>query len=94
MRGMAQCESKVFFPDQPAERPQFSTCPRQAETTRRTWRSGDRTKQEPKVIRFMVKLCGFCARELDENELDWMGERCAGGGRDVVREEESKVLAG
>jgi len=27
---MAQCESKVFFPDDPAQQPQFSDCPRQA----------------------------------------------------------------
>jgi hypothetical protein len=77
MLGMAQCESKVFFPDHPAQRPQFSGCPRQAETTRRTWRLGERRKREPMVIHFVVKLCGLCAREWDENDLDRVGESCA-----------------
>jgi hypothetical protein len=27
---MAQCESKVFFPDDPAKQPQFTDCPRDA----------------------------------------------------------------
>ena len=32
--GMAQCECKVFFPDEPPQRPPFSDCPRRAKTTR------------------------------------------------------------
>jgi len=42
--GMAQCDSKVFFPDDPTQALQFSDCPPQAETTRRT-------------IHSVVKLC-------------------------------------
>lgn len=52
---MAQCDSKVFFPDDPAQRRQFSDCPRQAETTRRT-------------IHAVVKLCSKCAKVWDEQE--------------------------
>jgi len=52
---MAQCDSKVFFPDDPAQTPQFSDCPRQAETTRRT-------------IHSVVKLCSKCAKVWDEQE--------------------------
>jgi hypothetical protein len=70
MKRMGQCESMVFFPDHPAQRPQFSGCPREAETTRRTWRLGDRTRREPMVIHSVVKLCGCCAREWDASGLD------------------------
>ena len=54
---MAQCDSKVFFPDDPAQLPQFSDCPRQAETTRRT-------------IHSIVKLCAKCAEVWDELERE------------------------
>jgi hypothetical protein len=32
---MAQCESKVFFPDDSTQPPQFSDCPKRAVTTRK-----------------------------------------------------------
>jgi len=47
----AQCESKVFFPDDPAQRPQFSDCPRRAETTRKV---PDTSKS--------LNLCAKCAK--------------------------------
>ena len=62
---MAQCQSKVFFPDDPAQSPQFNGCPRQAETVRRASRIGDTSKGEPKVIICVVKLCLNCARMWD-----------------------------
>lgn len=52
---MAQCDSKVFFPDDPGQVPQFSDCPRQAQTTRRT-------------IHSIVRLCAKCAEVWDEQE--------------------------
>lgn len=52
---MAQCESKVFFPDDPEQKPQFSDCPREAETTRR-------------ITHTFVKLCSTCARVWDEQD--------------------------
>lgn len=57
VRRMAPCDSKVFFPDDPAQPPQFSDCPRQAETTRRT-------------IHSMVRLCAKCAEVWDEQERE------------------------
>jgi hypothetical protein len=54
-RIMAQCRSKVFFPDDPAQPPQFSDCPRKAETTRRTVKSA-------------MKLCPKCAKVWDEED--------------------------
>ena len=52
---MVQCDSKVFFPDDPAQAPQFSDCPRQAEAIRRTSHS-------------IVKLCAKCAEVWDEQD--------------------------
>jgi hypothetical protein len=52
---MAQCDSKVFFPDDPGQAPQFNDCPRQAEATRHTNHS-------------VVKLCSECAKIWDEQE--------------------------
>jgi esterase len=52
---MAQCNSKVFFPDDPGLAPQFNDCPRQAETTRRTLHS-------------VAKLCSECVKVWDEQE--------------------------
>ena len=49
---MGQCESKVFFPDDPSQRPQFNDCPRRAETVRR-------------VGSKVVKLCATCANIWD-----------------------------
>ena len=66
---MAQCESKVFFPDDPTQHPQFSECPRQAQTTRHTWRFGDRAMGEPPVVNFFVKLCSNCAAIWDDVDL-------------------------
>jgi len=66
---MAQCDSKIFFPDDPAHRPQFSECPRNSETKRRTFRFGDPAKGEPPVINSVVKLCRVCAREWDSQVL-------------------------
>jgi hypothetical protein len=66
---MAQCESKIFFPDNPDEKPQFNECPREAETTRRTWRFGDRDKGEQMVVNSVVKLCAKCAKLWDDHEL-------------------------
>jgi hypothetical protein len=67
---MKQCESHVFFPDDPAQPPQFSPCPRRAETTRRTWRLGDKEKRERMVVNSVVRLCGVCARHWDEQAWD------------------------
>jgi hypothetical protein len=50
---MAQCQSYVFFPDDPTQPPQLSDCPRTAETTRRTFRRG---------VNVIVKLCGISTR--------------------------------
>ena len=58
---MAQCESKVFFPDGPEQRPQFTDCPRQAETTRKL--SGMK----------LVKLCTQCAKIWDETDFISVG---------------------
>jgi hypothetical protein len=63
---MAQCESNVFFPDDASQQPQFSECPRQAVTTRRTWRRGDSDKGEPRMVASVVKLCAKCAEEWDK----------------------------
>ena len=53
---MSQCQSKVFSPDDPAQPPQFSDCPRLAETER--------------TIRGkVVKLCAKCAEVWDERRL-------------------------
>jgi hypothetical protein len=65
-----QCESIVFFPDNPAYVPQFSDCPRPSETKRRTWRFGDRSKGEPMVVNFVVKLCAECAKVWDGIEIE------------------------
>lgn len=54
---MSQCDSKVFFPDDPAQAPQFSDCPRQAETIRRTSHS-------------IVHLCAKCAEIWDEQDSE------------------------
>jgi hypothetical protein len=62
---MAQCESMIFFPDDPAHWPQFTDCPRQADTTRRTFRF---IKGEP-ILSYVVKLCRVCAKEWDEQDL-------------------------
>jgi hypothetical protein len=62
---MAQCESNVFFPDNPSQAPQFSDCPRQAETTRRTWRFGVAAKGEARIVIVVARLCAKCAREWD-----------------------------
>lgn len=55
---MAHCQSQVFFPDDPKQLPQFSDCPRVAETTRRTFRIGDRAHGEPSVVNAVRRLCG------------------------------------
>ena len=52
---MAQCESKVFFPDDPAQQPQFSDCPRQAVTRRKI--TG---------LSKVVRLCAKCAKMWEE----------------------------
>jgi hypothetical protein len=52
---MAPCGSKVFFPDDPRQQPQFSDCPRVAKTTRRTAHT-------------VIKLCSTCARVWDEED--------------------------
>ena len=56
---VAQCQSKIFFPEDPTQRPQFADCPRKAETTRR-----DRGKG----YGYAVKLCRVCANEWDAQE--------------------------
>ena len=66
---MAQCESKVFFPDDPTQHPQFSECPRQAQTTRHTWRFGDRAMGGPPVVNSVVKLCCHCASIWDAVDI-------------------------
>lgn len=65
---MPQCESCVFFPDDPAQPPQFSGCPRNAETTRRTWRIVIR-KREPTLMHLVVHLCAKCAAVWDEQDV-------------------------
>jgi hypothetical protein len=67
---MAQCDSNVFFPDDPSQPPQFTGCPRPAETTRRTWRFGDKSKGEPRLVISVVKLCAKCAKEWDTQPAD------------------------
>jgi hypothetical protein len=64
---MAQCESKVFFPDDPGQRPQFTDCPRQAETARHASRQ---TTQG--VLTSTVKLCGKCAKVWDGQDTHCM----------------------
>jgi len=64
VRGMLQCDSKVFFPDDPAQAPQFSDCPRQAKTVRRT-------------IHSIVRLCARCAEVWDEQERQVSGTDAA-----------------
>ena len=63
---VAQCDSKVFFPDDLTQRPQFTDCPRESQTSRRTFRFGDKAKGEPYVVNYVLKLCAVCAREWDE----------------------------
>jgi len=70
---VAQCESIMFFPDNPTHAPQFSDCPRASETKRRTWRFGDRSKGEPTVVTFVVKLCADCAKVWDGVEIEGNG---------------------
>jgi hypothetical protein len=77
LRLMAQCESNVFFPDDPSLPPQFSDCPRQAETTRRARHFGDTTRGEPRIVSSVVKLCAICAREWD-TQVDIVKVRAAG----------------
>lgn len=67
---MSQCESKIFFPDDPKIPPQFSPCPRQATTSRRTTRLGDKAKGEPALVSYKVKLCSVCAKHWDEAEKE------------------------
>lgn len=55
LKTMAQCNSKVFFPDDPAQQPQFNDCPRRAVTARRTAHS-------------VMRLCSTCARVWDEQD--------------------------
>lgn len=59
---MAQCESKIFFPDDFGQLPQFTDCPREAETARRTLR----LIRGEILASYLVKLCHVCAREWDE----------------------------
>src|SRR5437899_12438788 len=61
VRDMAQCDSKVFFPDDPSQAPQFNDCPRQSETTRLT-------------IHSIVRLCVKCAEVWDEQERQVFAE--------------------
>lgn len=70
LKGLNQCESRVFFPDNPAQLPQFSDCPRQAVTERRTTRHGDTSKGEPAVVSYVVKLCDICAKCFDEADKE------------------------
>jgi hypothetical protein len=65
-----QCQSHVFFPDDPALAPQFGGCPRRAETTRRTLRLVSRGNNEASMVNSVVRLCGVCAREWDAQARD------------------------
>lgn len=67
---MTQCQSPIFFPDDPKQKPQFSPCPREATTSRRTTRPGNKTKGEPAVVSYVIRLCAVCARQWDQNEVD------------------------
>jgi hypothetical protein len=53
---MAHCNSKVFFPDDPTQPPQFNGCPRRSETTRRT-------------VHSVMRLCSTCAKVWDEQDV-------------------------
>jgi len=55
LKTMAQCNSIVFFPDDPGQPPQFNDCPRQAQTTRRT-------------VHSVMRLCSTCAKVWDEQD--------------------------
>jgi len=48
----------------------ISDCSRPSETKRRTWRFGDRSKGEPVVVNFVVKLCAECAKVWDRVEIE------------------------
>lgn len=61
---MPQCESRIFFPDDPRQVPQFNGCPREAQTTRHTWRMSIR-KGEPIILKTVIRLCGKCAAVWD-----------------------------
>jgi hypothetical protein len=87
---MGQCESCVFFPDNPAYMPQFNGCPREAATRRRTFRFGDHSNGEPIVLNFVVKLCGVCAREWDQQT--WCAEEPADKVSDQCKAVASNVL--
>jgi hypothetical protein len=52
---MTQCESKVFFPDNPEQPPQFSDCPRGAVMSRKVPGTSE-----------VLKLCAKCAKMGDE----------------------------
>ncbi len=51
---MEQCQSYIFFPDDPTQPPQFSDCPRRAETTRKV----------PGTSK-TLRLCSKCAKMWD-----------------------------
>ena len=55
LKTMAQCNSIVFFPDDPRQPPQFNDCPRRAQTTRRT-------------VHSVMRLCATCAKMWDEQD--------------------------
>src|SRR6516225_8980765 len=55
LKTMAQCNSIVFFPDDPRQPPQFNDCPRQAQTTRRT-------------VHSVMRLCSMCAKVWDQQD--------------------------
>jgi hypothetical protein len=63
---MAQCQSIVFFPDDPSQPPQLGDCPRQAETARKTWRLGESERGETRIVMMVVRLCAKCASEWDK----------------------------
>lgn len=71
---MAQCQSHIFFPDDPMQSPQFSDCPRVAETRRRTFRMV-LANGKPVVNLVVKKLCGTCAKEWDEQTTEGIERR-------------------
>ena len=61
----SHCESQLYLRDDPACPAQLHKCPRQAETTRWSFRLCDRSKGEAPIVTSTVSLCGICAREWD-----------------------------
>jgi len=49
-------------------------CGRPATTTRKTWRWGDASKNEPTIVNLKLPVCRECAVAWDENEAEARAE--------------------